>query len=159
MGFQVAGNFQQLLPHLGGFLGESLQRLGSADTGHHIFALGVGEVVAHRHFGAGVVVAGESYSGATIVAHVAKNHRLHGDGGAQVVGDLFFIAVDHGARIPPAAEDGFDREAELLENAVGELAVGFGLELGLELTDQLFEGGGGDEAVFGDVEFFFLLLQ
>ena len=82
------------------------QLLGLADAGDHILALGVGQVVTEDLLVAGGRVARESDAGAGVVAHVAEDHQLHVDGGAQIVGDVVMTAVGDGARVAPAAEDG-----------------------------------------------------
>ncbi len=52
----------------------TIDRLGSANAGDHIFTLGVNEVFAIEIVLAGRGIAGECDAGGTIVTHVAINH-------------------------------------------------------------------------------------
>ena len=63
------------------------ERLGVADAGHHVLALGVDQEVAVLALGPGGRVAGEADAGARRVVAVAEHHGLDVDGGAEVVGD------------------------------------------------------------------------
>ena len=102
--FQVAGQFQQFGRPFRHHGGERRQRLGGADAGHHIFALGVGEEFAIDAALAGGRVAGEQHAGAAGGAEVAIDHRHNGDGGAHIVVDAVLVAVDDGAGVVPTAE-------------------------------------------------------
>ena len=79
------GDALELGVRLGQVVGEVADRLGRADAGDDVLALGVGEVLAVEHLLAGVRVAGERDAGARVVAHVAEDHRHDVDGRAQVV--------------------------------------------------------------------------
>ena len=75
-----------------------------ADAGDDVFALRVDQVLAadlasRRCDG----VAREGDAGAGVVAHVAEDHRLHVDGGAEVVRDLLDLAVAERAVVVPAS--------------------------------------------------------
>ena len=101
-------------------LGIIVDRGGRADTGHHVFALGVDQVFAVELVFAVAGVAGEGHAGGGVVAHVAKDHGLHVDRGAPVIGDLFDAAILHGALAVPAHEDRADAAPQLLLGLLGE---------------------------------------
>ena len=83
--------------------------------------------------------AAEGHAGAGVVAHVAKDHGLHVDGGAPVVGDALVIAVGDRARAVPGVEDGLDRQVELLVGIGGELLAKVLLVHRLVLVHQALE--------------------
>ena len=56
-----------------------------------------------------------------VVAHVAIDHRLHVDGGAQQAADVFDFAIRDRLVAHPAREDGFDRQLQLLERVLREV--------------------------------------
>ena len=97
----------QLVAHLA----DGLRR---ADAGHHVLALGVGQVLAEEHLLAGVGVAREGHARARVVAHVAEDHGHDVDRRAEVVGDVVVVAVVAGALAEPRGEHGLDRQVELL---------------------------------------------
>ncbi len=72
-------------------------------------------------------------------AHVAEDHRLHVDRGAEVVRDLLDLAVAERALVVPRVEDGADRQLELLHRLVGERLAGLALHVRLELRDDVLE--------------------
>ncbi len=101
-----------------------LQRHGVADAGHHVLALGVGQVVAVDALRAAARVAGERDAGARVGAEVAEDHGHHVDGGAQVGRDALLAAVEHRPLRVPRVEDRADGEVELLARLLRELAAG-----------------------------------
>ena len=104
----------------GSALCQRVEVLGVADAGHDVLALGVDEEVAVRPVLAGGGVAGEADAGAGVVVAVAEHHRLHVDGGAEVVADALADAVGDGAGAVPAAEHGLDGAAQLLDRVLRE---------------------------------------
>ncbi len=93
---QLPVDLRHVLLHLG-------DRLRRADAGHHVFALGVDEVLAVDQVLAGARVAREADAGARIVAHVAEHHRADVAGGAvgHFPGDLELLAVvDRALAVP-----------------------------------------------------------
>jgi hypothetical protein len=96
-----------------------------ADAGHHVFALRVHQKFAVEYLLAGAGIAREADAGAGGVAHVAEHHGLHVGGGADVVRNLFHLAVVGGLGIPPAAEHGVARQRELLVRIFREGLAGF----------------------------------
>ena len=80
---------------------QGCDRLWGADPCDHVLALGVRQVIAVEDFLAGVGVAREGDAGAGIVAHVAEDHGLDVDGGAQVVRDLIEVTVVRGPLVVP----------------------------------------------------------
>ena len=117
-------------------LGHRIEVFGVADTGNHVFALGVDEEVAVRLVVAGSCVTGEAHAGAAVVVAVAEHHHLHVHRGAQFVADLLAHAVSDGARTVPALEHGFDRAAQLRRGVLREGLLGDLLHHGLVLLAQ-----------------------
>ena len=139
---------EELLARLleAGDLGQVGDRLGVADAGHDVLALGVDQEVAVALVGAVGGVAREGDAGGGGVALVAEGHHLDVDGGAQIVGDLVLLAVEDGAVRVPGAEDGLLGETQLEQRVVreGHLAVNddLGVLLGVDVVDEdLLEGG------------------
>ena len=85
---------------------------------------------------AGGGVAREGDAGAGVLAHVAEDHGLHGDGGAPVGGDGVELPVGDGAVVLPGAEDGADGLEQLVRRVVGELHALAAPDLRLELADE-----------------------
>ena len=90
---ELLADVHELLVDLGHLVVELGDRLGRADAGDDVFALGVDQVVAVEDVLAGVRVAGEGDAGARVVAHVAEDHRLDVDGRALQAGDPLDPAV------------------------------------------------------------------
>ena len=150
---------QQLLVDLRELVGQCRQRLGVADAGHHVLALGVDQEVAVLALGARGRVAGEADAGARVVVAVAEHHGLDVDGGAQVVGDPLPHPVGDGPGAVPRGEDGLDGTAQLLVGVLGERLAGVALDdllVGLdEVAQQLDRDAGvvgGPGQLLGRVE-------
>ena len=123
--FKGVGNLHELLVHLG-LHGTQLFNGGRrADAGHHVLALGVHQKLAVELLFARGGIARKGYACAAVVAHVAKDHGLHIDGGAPVGRNIVFPAVDDGAGVVPAAEYGLDGFDELNLRVLGEGMVFF----------------------------------
>ena len=84
-----------------------------ANARDDIFALGVHQVVAVEFLLAVCGVAGERNAGSGSLALVAEHHALHVHGGAQIVGNLVLLAVEHRTRVVPAAKHGLDGQLQL----------------------------------------------
>ena len=100
------------------------ERDGVADAGDDVLALGVLQVVAVDALVAAWRVAGEADAGARVHAAVAEDHRLHVDGGAEVLGDVLLAAVEDCALGVPGVEDRSDGQVELLARVLREVAPG-----------------------------------
>ncbi len=94
--FQLGGDVHELVVDFGHLGTEMLDRVGIADTGHHIFTLGIQQVLAHHFLFTSGGVAGKGHARAGVIAHVAKDHRHNVDCGAQVIGDVGGLAVIDG---------------------------------------------------------------
>jgi hypothetical protein len=101
-------------------LTELLDRVGIADAGHNIFALGIEQVLAHHLLIAGGRVAGEGHACAGVFAHVAEDHRHDVDGRAQVIGDGCGLAVIHSLLAHPGFEHSLGGQFHLLVNILGK---------------------------------------
>ena len=132
---------------------------GGTHAGHHVLALSIGQKFAEQLFLAGGGVAGKGHAGAAVVAHVAKGHGLHIDGGAPRVGDVVVPAVYIGPVIVPGAEHGLNGAHELLLGVGGEVNADFGLIFGLELAGQLLQVVGGELHVQSDALFLLHLVD
>ena len=58
----------------------TVDRLGRADTGNNILALGIDQKFTVEVILAGRGVAGKGHTGGAVIAHVAEDHRLDVDG-------------------------------------------------------------------------------
>ena len=65
-------------------IAEARERLRGDPAGDDVLALGAGQPLTEGSGIAGVRVAGEQHSGAGAVVEVAEDHRLDGDGGAEI---------------------------------------------------------------------------
>ena len=117
-------------------LGQFRHRLGRAHARHDVFALGVDEEFAVKHFFAAGRVAGEGDAGTGFFAGVAEDHRLDVDGRSPFGGNIVFAAIDDGAVIHPGAEDGADGAFELLPRIGRKFLAGAFLDQRLETLDQ-----------------------
>ena len=133
----VGGREGLLHADLAGFGAQAGQRLGGADAGDDVFALGVDQELAVENVLAGAGVAGEADAGGAVLAHVAEDHGLDVDGGAPGGGDVVQAAVGVGAGVHPGAEDGADRAPELLMGVHREGRALFLLDHGFVFGDDL----------------------
>ena len=109
---------------LGEAVADRSQRLGDADAGHHVLALGVEEEVAVRDVLAGRGIAGERDAGARLVVPVAEHHRLDVHRGAEVVGDVLALAVGDRSCAVPRAEHRLHRRLQLGARVLRERSAG-----------------------------------
>ena len=111
--------------------------LGVADAGNDVLALRVDKEVAVKLLGAVGGVASERHAGCRGFALVAKYHDLDVHRGTEVIGDAVLLAIQAGALVEPASENGLDGKAQL--------QGGIGRELdGTGASDQLGMIGRGD---------------
>ena len=115
---------------------ERTQRLGVADAGHDVLALGVDEEVAIGALCARGGIAREADAGAGLVVAVAEHHGLHVHGRAEVVRDVLALTVGDGSRPVPGGEDGLDGAAELVDGLLGERVAGLGRHDAFQLFDK-----------------------
>ena len=157
--FQLARDIDELLVHIGHLLLQMADGFRGADAGHDVLALGVKQVFAVELLLTGRGVAGESNAGAGGLAHVAKDHGLHVDGGAPVAGDVVHAAVVDGAGVVPAAEHGLHSFHQLRGGVLRELGAHVLLIDFLEARNDLLEVLGGQVAVELDVLLLLELVQ
>ena len=100
-----------------------LDRLGRADAGDDVLALGVREELAVQLPLARRRVAGEADPSARALAAVAEHHLHDVHGRPEVVRDVVRAPVDLRARRVPRVEDGAVRAAELLSRLLREGAA------------------------------------
>ena len=127
VGLQLVAKVDQLPVKLGHFVSHLRYRLGGANAGDDVLALGVDQILAVHFVLAGTRVAGEADAGGAIVAHVAEYHGDDIDGGAvgHLRGDVEFAAVVDGALAHPGVEDGADADFELLVDVFRKGLAGF----------------------------------
>ena len=111
-------------------LGKVGDGLGVADAGD-VLALCVHQEVAVALVGAVGGVAGERDAGSRGVAHVAEDHALDVDCGAEVIGDLVLLAVEDGARGVPRSKDGLLSKTQLEVRVVREHGLAVNDDLGV----------------------------
>ncbi len=128
-----------------------LDRLGRARTGHHVFALCIGQQVAVQHVLAGAAVARECHARAAVVAHIAVDHGDDVHGGSQTVRNAVHLAVVLGTLGVPALEDRFNGTPELLLRIVGEGMAGALLHDRLEVVHKVVQVVGGQVDIAFDL--------
>ena len=160
----VLENGEHALELLAGFLqAVDMLQLGDgarvANARDNVFALGVHQVVAVEFLLAVCGVAGKCNAGSGSLALVAEHHALHVNGGAQIVGNLVLLAVEHRARVVPAAEHGLDGQLQLNVGVLRESDRAVNDELGmlfsgnvlrenlLELSDEFLQVFSGELGV------------
>jgi hypothetical protein len=133
--------FQKLpvdLRHVALHFGDGLR---GANSGNHVFALGVDQVLAVDQVFAGAGIAREADAGARVVAHVAENHGadIHRRTVGLGPGDPELLAVVDRPLAVPGAEYGLDRQFELFVGIFRKGLAGVGLDDPGELVGQFRE--------------------
>ena len=92
-----------------------------ANSGDHVLALGVDEVLAVKDvFVVSAGIAAEGDAGGAGVSHISEDHGLHVDRGAPHVRNPLDLAVQDRPRAVPGGEDGTETAPELLLSIIGE---------------------------------------
>ena len=145
-------------------IAKGFERQGVADTGDDVFALGLEQngTIEDIVLDAGDLVAGEVNTCCGTRCAVTKDHFLNVDGGAEAVRNTFELAGEDGALVVPRTENGFcgghDLFLRILRELVaildidgfvaldefgevigGQVEVGLGAFLFLEVAEGLFE--------------------
>ena len=115
------------------------QRLRGADSGNHVFPLGVEQEFAVEAVVAGGRVAGEADAGGAVVPHVSEYHGLNVDRRAPIGGNAVQAPVRDGAVVHPRTENGGDGPPKLILGVLGEGRAGHVLGLGQVVLDQGLE--------------------
>ena len=144
MRFQLVAQFDQLVVHLRHFVRHLGHRLGRADTGDDVLALGIDQVLAVHLVLAGAGIAGEADAGGAVVAHVAEHHGDDVDRRAvgHLRGDVELAPIVHRALARPGIEDRLDGQLELLVGVLRERAPGLFLHHLQEQLADLAQVGG-----------------
>src|SRR2546421_5513892 len=114
------GNLLELLVDLWQVLLQAADLRGRTNAGYHVLALGIEQVFTIELLLACAGVTSESHACTAIVAHIAEDHALDVNGGAQVVRNLIEVAVIDGAPVIPRGKDCFNGLAQLLVDIRGE---------------------------------------
>ena len=117
--FQQLGNRRELFINLRQLFLKLADWIWSAGAGDDILALRIQEIFAVQLFLTGRRVAGEGDAGTRVRAHVAKDHRLHVNGRAQVVRDSIDAAIVARAPAHPGIENRADCDPQLFIRIVG----------------------------------------
>ena len=132
MVFKTSGNGFKFRIGSGHFRFQLGNVLGLSDSGHYIFALGVGQVVPFDFILAGGAVAGHGNARGAVVAHVAENHGYDADGGPQVMRNPGCIPVVHGPFAVPAFKNRLGCQTELFVRVCRKFMFGMTSENFLE---------------------------
>ena len=116
------------------------------DTRYHILSLRIEEEFSVEDFFACSGISRKGDAGTAVVAGVAKDHGLDIDGGAPLVRDVVFPAINDGAIIIPRTEDGADRATELFARVFGEILA---CPFADERTESFGQGSEGRGVEFG----------
>ena len=133
--------------HLRQGLLQSRDRLGGADPGDDVLSLGVKQVLTKDATLPGRRVAGERHPGARVLPHVAEDHGLNVDGGAEIVRDVVVLAVGDRATAVPGIEDRRYRLGHLVPGVLGKRLTGVLLHDGVELSRELLECPGAEVGI------------
>ena len=125
-----------LSPTLRTDLGDLLR---GANTGHHVLALCVDEILAIEEVLAVTGVAAEANTRGRRVAHVTKHHGHDRNGRTPLVGDALHLTIENGALVHPAAEHGADSAPKLLLGIGGEVATSLLLDGLLEALNEFLK--------------------
>ena len=113
-------------------------RLRCPYAGHHVFALGVDQVLAVNSLGAGSRVPGKGHAGSGRVAHIAEYHGLDINRRTPVAGDVVHAAVYVGPGVIPGTEYGFYRFHQLDIRILREILANRFFIQRFEAFDQFF---------------------
>ena len=116
--------------------------MGVADPGDDVLALGIHEEVAVGAGGAGGGIPRKTHPSSRVVVPISEDHRLHVDGGAEIVRDALAHAVGNSAGAVPGAEHGLNGATELVHRRFRERCPGVLLDDALELVHEGFQGLG-----------------
>jgi len=139
MAFELLAQIQELLVDVRVGTLQLCDRHRRADTGDHVLALSIGQVLAEQTVFAGVGITRKGHATARVVAHVAKDHRADVDRGAPGIREIVDAAVGGGIGAKPGIEHGLDCLAQLIPDVIGELFTQLCLVDRLELGDHLLE--------------------
>ena len=157
--FEDLADFLELLVHIREDVCHLRNGHRGADACDDVFALGVGQELAHEALFAGRGVTRERDARAAVVAHVAERHHLHVDRGTPAVRDVVVHTVDVCAGVVPRTEHRLDRAEELFLRVGGEVGTDLRLVLRLELLGELFQVVGGQLDVLRDALLFLHLID
>ena len=92
-----------------------MDRFRGADTGYHIFPLGIDHIFTKETVFSGGRISRKCYTGGAVVAHVSKNHCADIDRSAisHIFGDFEFLSVINGPFPHPRLEDRFHGQFQL----------------------------------------------
>ncbi len=137
--FKRFADFEELLVHFG----EDFRHFGDghrrADACNDVFALRVGEELAHEPFFTRRGITRERNARTAVVAHVAERHHLHVDRRTPRIRDIVIHTVDIRAGVVPRTEHRFDRLEKLFLGIVGEVLFELLFVLFFELHRKIFQ--------------------
>ncbi len=137
--FETGGDLFKLGESFGEYLLQVRDGMRRANARHDVLALRVHEKFAVENFLARAGVAREANARARRVAHIAEHHGLDVRRRADVVRNLFHLAVVSGLRSPPAAEHRVARHRKLLTRILREGLARLLLNELLVILDDGFE--------------------
>ena len=106
--FQRLADVQEVLISLRELLLHLYNRHRGSDTGHHVFALRIGQEFAHQLLLAGCGISGECHTGSGILIQVTEDHRHDIDSGSPGIRDVVVSTIDICSRVVPGTENGFN---------------------------------------------------
>ena len=106
----------------------------STNAGNNVFALSVGQELAHKTLFAGGGITREGNAGTAIVAHVAERHHLNVDGSTPRVGYIVVHTVNVCSGVVPRTENSLDSFKQLLLRIIREVLADLSLVFSLELV-------------------------
>ena len=119
--FQSVRNLHKLLIAFRKILFQSGNGLRGTDTGHHILALGIDQVLAVNALRASGRISGEGHARSRGVSHISKYHGLYVYRRAPIAGDVIHTSVYNRSLIIPGTEYGLHRLHQLYSGILREL--------------------------------------
>ena len=136
MRFQRRHDVQQLPVRRRIKFAERRKRQRVSDSGHHVFALGIGQVVAVNAARAASRIAGERNAGSRTLPNVSEGHGLNVHGRPQPPGNPFLPAVQHRSFGVPGPEDRQHRKVKLALRLLREVLPGAFADDALEVLND-----------------------
>ena len=130
-----------------------------ADTGNHVLALSVNEVLTVEDVLTRCGVTREGYTRCRVVTHVTEYHGHNRYGRTPLGGDVVELTIQDGAIVHPRTEHGADSTPKLLPGASGEVLAGRSLHGGLERSYQLLQILYREVGILRDTALLLLLLD
>ena len=141
MVFQLLGDIHKGVISVRDFSFQTFNLGSIANAGHHVFTLGIDKVFAEHLILASLRIARESDARAGVIAHIAENHSLDIDSGAERVRDVLAAAVINRALGVPRTKYCLDSVLHLHQWVLWEVEAHLALDNLFKLVGQILPIG------------------